>query len=355
MAWSVQEKGSGALRDLIVIAHGGVTQAIREAAPGAIVVGLAQKPLSGGYSAIGPGKVPPLAELVRGALEAAGGPFLGRLVLVGFSEGCQAVRAWLAAGEVPTAVLAIDGAHGSSPAPSPAQVTPWRSFFDRARAGERFAAITATRIPTSGYLPTAAMLPILTGFPPPPAVQDGVGALLSLAARWRAPETGFVGAESILMAALQGAAGIEAARPRVAAGEDGGPGWIEIPDPIPHWRIRAGLLVAEQWPGRDAPAHVQQARDVLPRLLAEAIASIDVPPWIAGLHSRPRPPEAPGSIPIQVAPPSGGGGGGGGAPLPLPLPPSTAPGGGGGEGGGGAGAFLALSALGLLALRGRRR
>lgn len=346
MAWSVQEKGQGARRDLVVIAHGGATDAIRAAAPGAILVGLAQKPMAGLYSAIGPGKVPPLAELVRGALEAAGGPELGRLVLVGFSEGCQAVRAWLAAGEVPTAAIGIDGIHGSKPAPSAAQVDPWRAFFDRARAGERFGAVTATRIPTVTYLPTATMLPIVTGFPAAPSEPDAVGALLALASSWQ-PHTGFVGAESLLLSALQGAAGLEASR-EVRAGED--PGWVRIPDPIGHWRIRAGLLVAEQWPGTDAPAHVQQAREVMPRMIGEAVASTDAAPWIAGYSTGPRPPDPPGAPRLQ--PPGPGPSGPPSRPPPSGIPP-VAPSSSGGEGGGAA-VLLLGAGLGLLAM-GRRR
>lgn len=343
MSWSLQEKGSGSRRDVVVIAHGGVTDPIRAAAPGAIVVSLVAKPLSGGYGSIGPGKVPPLFELVNGALQAAGGPSLGRLILVGFSEGCQAVRAWLAAGEVPSAAIAIDGIHGSSPAPSSSQVIPWRSFFERARRGDRFGAVTATRIPTSGYLPTATMLPRVTGFPAPPgAPLDGVGALLSIASSQI--ETGF--AESILISALNGAVGLELesyARARTAAGEASP--WVEMPGVLGSYqRAREGLLVAEQWPGTDAAAHLFQAQKVMPRMIGEAIASTDAAPWIRGISSTTRPPD-PGGLEL---PPSGSPQG---RPAPASPPAAPAP---ASSAGGGVFVLLASFGLGLVALAKKR-
>lgn len=321
MAWSVQEKGSGERRDLIVIAHGGVTDAIRAAAPGAVVVGVSFQPMQGFYAAVAPDKLPPLADLVRGALQQAGAAELGRLVLVGFSEGCQAVRAWLAAGEVPSAAIAIDGIHGTKPAPSAVQVAPWRSFFGRARAGERFGAVTATRIPTVKYLPTAVMLPIVTGFQPAPLLDkegatvagggrpDACAVLLSLAGA----HTGDLGA-SLVLGALVQAAALEA---------EGAGGWTVIPawGGTRYQRAQQGGLVAEQWPGTDGAAHVEQAKSVMPRLIGEALQRHDAP-WIAGYSPGPRPPEPAGIVWPAIPP---GGGGGGGAPPGRPPAPGAAP------------------------------
>lgn len=365
MAWSVQEKGSGPRRDLIVVAHGGVTDAIRAAAPGAIVVGLAQTPMKGLYASIGPDKVPPLAELVRGALDKAGGPELGQVVLCGFSEGCQAVRAWLAAGEVPSAVVAIDGIHGTKPAPSAGQVDPWRAFFARSRKGERFGVVTATRIPTVNYLPTATMLPIVTGFQPAPVLDaatttsgaivrrpDACAVLLALLG----PTAGFLGVGAAIVSALSSAAAFEA---EARAGEEAG-GWILMPAiwGVPYQRIQQGLLVAEQWPGKDGAAHVQQAQSVMPRMIGEAL-SHKADPWISGYSSGPRPAEpggiiwpaipggAPPGRPPATSPPA--------STPPATSPPATSPPA-ASEGGGGAAVAVLVLGLGLggLALAKRR-
>lgn len=314
--WSVQQKGSGSFRDLIVIAHGGVTETIRQVAPEAAIVGIGFPALKGHYvlKGQGAGMLPPLVEIVRAAIPASEGCQLRRLVLCGFSEGCQAVRAWLAAGEVPSAVLVIDGAHGSKPTPSEAQVIPWRQFFARAINAGRYAAITATRIPTTTYLPTATMLPILTGFPPPPPLVTS-GASIE-------PETV----------------------------------WQQMPawSGVPYQRAVRGQLVAEQWPGTDGPAHVQQAREVLPRLLGESLAAMTVPAWVRGYSVGPRPPEETDVV-FPPIPGGGGGGGGGGRPPPstpttpppappVPVPPPDS------GGAGGAAAVLGLFGLGLVAL-----
>jgi len=305
---TVQQPGEGNPRDPIVIAHGGLTPAIRAVAPQACVVGLSFPPLKGHYAlkGSGAGMLPPLAELVKGAL---GGVALRHLILVGFSEGCQAVRAWLAAGEVPSAVLAIDGAHGSKPSPSAAQVQPWRSFFARARAAQRPAVITATSIPTGNYLSTSTMLPILTGFQPPPSTTSAGGSVV----------VGDVGIALAVLGSLANAAALEASA-RAGAGPTLPDGWEQGPGFL--W-TQQGLLYAEQWPGKDAAAHVQQAQQGIPRLLGRVLselAQIPAAPWVRGLTPGDPPPAPPG----VVFPAIPGGGGGGGRP-PSPATPPAAP------------------------------
>lgn len=60
----------------------------------------------------------------------------GRVVLVGYSAGCQGVRAALL-GPIPSpcAVVTIDGTHASLP-PAPWQLEVWRALAERARARE---------------------------------------------------------------------------------------------------------------------------------------------------------------------------------------------------------------------------
>jgi hypothetical protein len=52
------------------------------------------------------------------------------VILAGFSEGCAALRAQIAAGYTPQAVVAVDGIHSSKP-PKNEQLEPWFSWVQR--------------------------------------------------------------------------------------------------------------------------------------------------------------------------------------------------------------------------------
>lgn len=335
VSWTVAQKGDGSPRDLIVVAHGGTPVRLLELAPRACVVGLNFPPFKQNYH-LG-AMLPPLASLVRGVL---GEVPLGNLLLVGFSEGCQAPRSWLAAGEVPSAVLAFDGTHASIP-PTAGQLDPWRRFFDRARARERHAVVTATRIPTTGYMPTAEVLPLITGFPPAPKLPAAVA--------------GFAPAALALMG-LSSAASIEqelAGHPyRVRTGEEG-PAWELRGD---HQQIRAGYLLAQQWPGGNAAAHVEQAAKVMPSMVGEVytwLASEPIAPYVRGYSAGEAPPPAPAGVyptPSPAGPPAPPGR----PPGPSSSPPSSSPPS-SSSGGGAAGPVLALGVLTLAAMSRRRR
>lgn len=58
------------------------------------------------------------------------------LVLVGYSAGCQPVRALMLTGAKPVAVVTIDGNHAGLP-PASAQLSVWRELAAEARRGER--------------------------------------------------------------------------------------------------------------------------------------------------------------------------------------------------------------------------
>jgi hypothetical protein len=285
-AWTVAQQGEGSPRDLVVIAHGGTPPTVLQYTPRACVVGVNYPPFKGNYK-LG-GMLPPLADLVRGALGSAP---LGNLILVGFSEGCQAVRSWLAAGEVPSAVLVIDGAHASAPPDLKTQIQPWRDYFDRARWRKAHAIVTATRIPTTNYLPTAVVLPLITGFPPAPKMPAAVSGFAPVA---------------LALMGLSSAASIEQElrghpwRVRVAGEEE--PTWQQRGD---YQQIREGYLMAQQWPGGDAAAHVAQAQKVMPSLLGEVyvwLANEPVSPYVRGYSSGDPPPIAPVG-PYQPIPP----------------------------------------------------
>lgn len=78
---------------------------------------------------------PPAASLVK-----ADHPH----VLVGYSAGCQAVRALLMRGADPAAVVTIDGTHASWP-PVDWQIAVWRALAGEARRSERIWVATCTQ------------------------------------------------------------------------------------------------------------------------------------------------------------------------------------------------------------------
>lgn len=101
------------------------------------------------FNRIGDGGIASLDDV----LSLAGIEQLGRLFLVGFSAGCQAVRVQLAAGVVPSVALAADGIHASDP-PTEAQSAPWQEAARRAEAGELFFGVSYSQVSATKFLPT---------------------------------------------------------------------------------------------------------------------------------------------------------------------------------------------------------
>jgi hypothetical protein len=183
-------------------------------------------------------------------------------MLGGFSRGCQGVRAQLAAGFVPSAAIAADGTHANNP-PTESNTTPWRAFANLAKAGGPLLGISATSIdiPGRAYLATREVLPLITGWADP----DGPGALA--AAGW------------------------------TLAGND------QAGRPV--YRRLEGNLVAYQFQGKDAAAHVEQARVTLPGFAQVFGRAIEAREGLAG-----GPLQVPaGSLPPGPSPQSPPGGG----------------------------------------------
>jgi hypothetical protein len=94
----------------------------------------------------------------------------GPRILVGYSAGCQDVRAALWAGVEVDAVIVIDGTHASLP-PEPRQLACWAACADRARRGEMLFVATCTQqtyVETQlakgeRYLSTVSVLEQVTG------------------------------------------------------------------------------------------------------------------------------------------------------------------------------------------------
>jgi len=127
-------------------------------------------PFSGGYRQLGAGVVRPLGT---------DGP---PVVLVGFSEGAQAVRAHVAAGDMARVigVVQLDGAHGSRP-PAAYQLEPWRTL----RASKIPTVYTSSRIPVEGAIVSTRELLQALGWP----TTDGRHVIRPGLAVWNTPGT----------------------------------------------------------------------------------------------------------------------------------------------------------------------
>jgi hypothetical protein len=150
----------------VIVYHSGAKdEALRRAAPGALICVDTGKGFSNYYGEIAPGKIDPLPEAIsKGAQLANIDAYSPRqVILAGWSEGCQGIRTQLANGAMPDAVVAIDGTHSSKP-PSPKHIDPWRDFIARAKAGSGAFLSSCSSIDPGSYNSTRDTLRILTGF-----------------------------------------------------------------------------------------------------------------------------------------------------------------------------------------------
>lgn len=103
----------------------------------------------------------------RKALESvgAGSDFeVGRIWLIGFSAGCQGVRAQLNDGCPADVVLACDGIHGSRPTPTEAQTASWLRLASYARAGRAVFSVSCSKTPATTFLTTEDMAKVTFGW-----------------------------------------------------------------------------------------------------------------------------------------------------------------------------------------------
>lgn len=221
MTLRLLNSGRGEERDLVVAYHAGLHDSsgrpndagrrLIAAAPDAIII--TDVRMAGQRQYVDPHK---FAELDAWALHAANGLAVRRRILTGWSEGCQAIRAALARGEVPDAVVPADGTHTSTPPDYARQVTPWSDYAAAARRCDGVMVASHTSIVPPGYASTTQTMRLITGW----ALQD--------------------------------------------AGPDDAPA-----------RRADGCLVVYSYAGRDAPAHVYQLHHALPAMVGEALELLD--------------------------------------------------------------------------------
>lgn len=249
----VQAGDVSQVRNVVLIYHAdpqAIGSLVAKACPGAVVATQVFEPFKLKYT---PQNLPALAAELAEIQNQIGGAWqIGSLILCGFSEGCQGVRTQVSRGNVPSAIVCADGLHAAIPL-SEAQIAPLKAYCALARARERVAYLSHTQIDTTGYLPTKTVTPAVAAFTP-------------------AAQTFSDGDATI---------------------------------------TREGDLWMFAYPGKDAPAHVRQAKEVLPVMasgaLLQAVAQGTSPVILPGGGTPPAtPPAGPPGAPPGRPPPLAG-------------------------------------------------
>lgn len=139
---------------LIYNASAAVDPAVKKAWPEAAIGNETMEAFKSHYSRIGAGDLTPLVDAVKRLdLEWTD---VRNLVLVGFSEGCQALRTFLLSGAFPSGIIAIDGIHsnlGKNPTGHDDggdirwfHVQPFRTYSEFAKGDVRLFTITHSDI-----------------------------------------------------------------------------------------------------------------------------------------------------------------------------------------------------------------
>lgn len=236
MTMRLVQQGQGDGRDFVVIYHltSQLDQVIKDAfGPAPCIVNVTEEAGKSKYSAVGVGKLRTVDQLMLDAHVTRG----GRVVLIGFSEGCAGVRAQLKAGVYPDAVVAIDGTHSTLPV-NPVDVSVWARPFEGARLG------------TGVFVGTHSGLTYVETLKAPHVPYACTHHVLELVTGWTLP---LPRGEDVVRS--EGNA-------HIISNGDG-------------WDI-------------DPKAHIRQATEVLPRVIRDFIA-----PWLASNRVDPIPPTEP--------------------------------------------------------------
>ena len=157
MPSAVVQQGQGARRPLVIAYHL-AAEYLRGMHPTAAIWQFWGTPFAKQYSRAGDGVVRPLAELVERARREGFEP--DPIVLMGWSEGCQAVRAHIWEGsdarKLIGGAVCLDGIHASTGFPE-AQLEPWQWAHDQALADRLAFTWTTSEIATHGYESTRAV------------------------------------------------------------------------------------------------------------------------------------------------------------------------------------------------------
>lgn len=153
--------------DLVIVYHltAELDNKLKESYPGSMIINETYPP-GGHYGNIGPDKVTPIAQVLSFA-KIANTSDVRNLIIVGFSEGCQAPRTLLLSGCIPSAILAVDGIHNNKNIGVPGGTTmnmhviPWKQYADLAKKDERILIITHSSIIPPDFASTTQMAKII--------------------------------------------------------------------------------------------------------------------------------------------------------------------------------------------------
>lgn len=154
----VQAAKPGERTDVVLIyhAHPIIDPKVKAAWPEAAIGNETMEAFKGHYGRIGGADLTPLVA----ACEKLGVKWsnVRNLILVGFSEGCQALRTFVLSGAIPSAMLAVDGVHNMASGNGTIKghesggvtmdftVRPWRVYAEAAEAKMRVLTITHSDI-----------------------------------------------------------------------------------------------------------------------------------------------------------------------------------------------------------------
>lgn len=169
MSELVVQKGSGEKRPLVIAYHT-PAENLRGMHPTAAIWSFYGTPFKKQYQRAGAGVVRPLRELVERARHEGFEP--EPIVLLGWSEGVQGIRAHLWEGsdarKLIGGIVALDGIHAPEGFGGEEYVEPWEWALDDARDKEIAFTWTTSRIPTTGYESTRRVAEHVLG-----PIQDG--------------------------------------------------------------------------------------------------------------------------------------------------------------------------------------
>lgn len=214
MAEQVAQEGSGERRPLVIAYHtpGDVLRGMH---PTAAIWSFYGTPFSKQYFRAGYGVVRPLEELIARARAKGFEP--DPVVLIGWSEGVQGIRAHLWEGSDARkqigGIVSLDGAHAPTGFGGEEYIEPWEWAVDDAKDQELAFTWTTTRIPTTGYESTRRVAEHLLG-----PIQDGTrddGFFRLIATPGKGAQEHVAHAA---MAKLEGARVIELAQKRSSGG-----------------------------------------------------------------------------------------------------------------------------------------
>lgn len=174
------QAGIGSTRPLVVVFHAAsVVDAKLKAAcgPRACIVNYSAEPMKGNYRTVGENGLPSVVDIGRDMGAQVNAQEFDPVVVVGFSEGCMAIRAQLTYDMKRHAtsihgVVAVDGVHSSKPIPeayTPAyneQIQPWfqwLSFSDWGKNKTRASVFTHTLIDPPTYTSVRETLAFIFG------------------------------------------------------------------------------------------------------------------------------------------------------------------------------------------------